>query len=64
MLVYLNIFDIERFCDAMHISVGGVYFTALYLGVIICINTGRFSYFRLLKTNKFSCLLKLVSDIL
>lgn len=64
MLAYLNIFDIERFCDAIHVGVGGVYFSALYLGIIISINTSSLSNFRLLKSNKLSCLLKLVSDIL
>ena len=64
MLVYLNIFDIERFCDAIDIGIRGVYFPALDLGVIIRVNTGRFGYFRLLKSNQLSGLLKLVSDVL
>jgi len=64
MLVYLNIFNIERFCDAIHIGIRSIYFTTLDLGVIIRIDTGRFGNFRLLKSNKLSGLLKLVSDVL
>ncbi len=64
MLIDLNVFDVERFCDSVNLIKGWINNSALNLRVIIWMYADHAGNFYLLESSKRSCLFELASQII